>query len=90
MCFSPDIAAIVDNVKQQHVELYSSITPSSFVVYRTLHPEYKYVECMSVFQLEGCSAGLNVDAMFCMLTQGDGWTLKGGTGCVRYATHLRA
>ena len=26
--------------------------------------------------------------MVCMLTQGDGWILKGRTGCVRCATHI--
>ena len=35
-----------------------------------------------VSQIEGCLAGLDVDAMVCMLTQGDGWileaSLKGG------------
>ena len=41
-----------------------------------------------VFQIEGCLAGLDVGAMVCMLTQGDGWILKGRTGCVRCATHL--
>ena len=29
-----------------------------------------------VFRTEGCLAGLNVGAMVCMLTQGDGWILK--------------
>ena len=42
-----------------------------------------------VFQMEGCLADLDVDAMVCMLTQGDGWRLKVKTGCVRFATHLR-
>ena len=28
-------------------------------------------------------------AVVCMMTQGDGWILKGRTGCVRFATHLR-
>ena len=41
-----------------------------------------------VFQIEGCLAGLDVGAMVCMLTQGNGWILKGRTGCVRCATHL--
>ena len=41
-----------------------------------------------VFQIEGCLAGLDVGAMVCMLTQGDGWILKDRTGCVRCATHL--
>ena len=36
-----------------------------------------------------CLAGLDVDAMACMLTQGDGWILNGRTGCVRFATHPR-
>ena len=38
---------------------------------------------------EGCLPGLDVGTMVCMLTQGDGWILKGRTGCVRCATHLR-
>ena len=42
-----------------------------------------------VFQIEGCSAGLDVDATVCMWTQGDGWIPKGRIGCVRFATHLR-
>ena len=42
-----------------------------------------------VFQIEGCSADLDVDATVCMWTQGDGWIPKGRIGCVRFATHLR-
>ena len=42
-----------------------------------------------VFQIEGCLAGLDVDATVCMCTQGDGWIPKGRIGCVRFATHLR-
>ena len=42
-----------------------------------------------VFQIEGCLAGLDMGAMVCMLTQGNGWILKGRAGCVRFATHLR-
>ena len=42
-----------------------------------------------VSQIDGCLAGLDVGAMVCMLTQGGGWILKGRTGCVRFATHLR-
>ena len=42
-----------------------------------------------VSQIEGSPASLDLDAMVCMLTQGDGWILKARTGCVRFATHLR-
>ena len=47
------------------------------------------------FQIKGCSAGLvaydklDVDAMFCMSTQDDGWTSKWRTGSVRSAVHAR-
>ena len=41
------------------------------------------------FQIEGCLAALDVDAMVCMWTQGNGWKLKGRIGCVRFATHLK-
>ena len=27
--------------------------------------------------------------MVCMVTKDDGWILKGRTGCVRYATHVK-
>ena len=54
---------------------------------RCVQPEYKYAEYLSSVQIEGCLAGLDVDAMVCMLTQGDGWTLIGRTGCIRCATH---
>ena len=30
-----------------------------------------------------------MNAMVCMLTQGNGWIIEGRTGCVRFATHLR-
>ena len=44
-----------------------------------------------VLQIEGCLAGLDVDATACMWTQGNGctWIPKGRIGCVRFATHLR-
>ena len=73
------------------VEQFSSnSTSSSIIVYRTLQPEHRYAEYLSSvrFQIEGCLAGLDVGAMVCMLPQGDGWILKGRTGCVRCATHL--
>ena len=84
------VEAIIDRAKLQHVEQFSSnSTSSSIIVYRTLQPEYRYTCLLSdVFQIEGCLAGLDVGAMVCMLTQGDGWILKGRTGCVRCATHL--
>ena len=47
------------------------------------------VLCQIFLQIEGCLAGFDVDAMVCMLTQSNGWILKGNTGCVRFATHLR-
>ena len=85
---------MIDRAKLQHVEQcsrYCNSTSSSIIVFRTLEPEYRYAEYPSsdlsdVFQIEGCLAKLNVGAMVCMLTQGDGWILKGRTGCVRCAT----
>ena len=86
------VEAIIDRAKLQHVEQFSSNSTScSIIVYRTLQPEHRYAEYLSsvsCFQIEGCLAGLDVGAMVCMLTQGDGWILKGRTGCVRCATHL--
>ena len=44
-----DVEAIIDQIKQQHVEQYSSTTTSpSLVVYKMLQPEYKYAEYLSV------------------------------------------
>ena len=81
MCFSPDIAAIVDKVKQQHLS-YTAATPHLALSCTKLHIQstnmLSICLLLDVFQIEGCSAGQNVDATFCMLIQGDGWTSKGG------------
>ena len=84
--------AIIDRAKQQHDEQFSSnSTPSSLIVLYNLSTDMLSTCLLAdVSQIEGCLAGLDVDAihMVCMLTQGDGWMLKGRTGCVRFATHL--
>ena len=83
------VEAIIDRAKLQHVEQFSSnSTSSSITVCRTLQPEYRYAEylssvrCFSNRRLLsrfrcGCH-GLHVDTC----AQGDGWILKGRTGCV--------
>ena len=40
-------------------------------------------------EIEVCFAGLDMNAMVCILIRGHGWILKGRTGCIRFATHLR-
>ncbi len=43
-----DVEAVIDKVKQQHVEHYSSNTTSSMLsMYRSLQPDYKYAEYLS-------------------------------------------
>lgn len=74
-------------------ELYSGNTTSSFVVYKTSHPEYKYVEYLSS---AGCFSNRRLlSRSKCrrhVLHVDTGWwvDIKGRTGYVRYATHLRA
>ena len=89
------VEAIIDRAKLQHVEQFSSnSTSSSIIVNRNLQPEYRYAEylssvrCSSNRRLLSRYRSLDVGAMVCMLTQGDGWILQGRTGCVRCATHL--
>ena len=62
------VEAIIDRVKQQHVEQFSSNSTSfSLVVYRTLKPEYRYVEylssarCSSTRRLLTMSRDLHLD-----------------------------
>ena len=85
--------AKIDSAKQQHIEQFTVTVHHLALLYIGL---YKLSTGMlstcflsDVLLIEGCLAGLDVDAMVCILTQGDGWILKGRTGCVRFATHLR-
>ena len=81
------VEAIIDRAKQQHYEQFSSNSTALALLYiglYSLSTDMLSTSLLSdVFQIEGCLTGLDVGAMVCMLTQGNGWTLKGRTGCVR-------
>ena len=77
-----------------YVQFSSNSTSCSIIVYRTLQPEYRYAEYLSSVR---CFSNRRLLSRFrcgchglqhAMLTQGDGWILKGRIGCVRCATHL--
>ncbi len=68
-----DIASVVERAKHQHaLEYFADVQHSSLVLYRTMQPEYKPAEYLtvgsgvsSVRQIEGYLVGLGLDAMVC-------------------------
>ena len=64
-----DIASVVETAKHQHAfESFADVEHSSLMLYRTVQPEHKPAEYLSVVKcasLEGSSVGLGLDAMVC-------------------------